>query len=96
MRVFRVYEMENLDGLKIVGEYFYTLEKLTEYLNSKKAYYRHYNEPITQDTFLDNIARACVDVIIPKIKNNEESLWEMMGLPNNDTLLRIFELSIIQ
>lgn len=92
MKVYRVYEMQDL---KAVGEKFYSLEKLTEFLVSKKAYFKHLAEPITEESIIENITDTyCADVIIPK--NTEESLWEMMGLPNEDTVLRIFELDIIK
>lgn len=97
MKIYRVYEKEILGGgyYKTVDESFYTLDKLVRYLNSKKAYFKNINEPITETSILENITDTyCVDVIIPK--KDEESIWDMMGLSERDTLLWIVELTISQ
>ena len=97
MKIYRVYEKEILEdkSYKTTGESFYTLDKLVRYLNSKKAYFKNLNEPITETSILENITDTyCVDVVIPK--KDEDSIWDMMGISEKDTLLWIEEVTIFQ
>lgn len=97
MNIYRVYEKEILEdgSFKTIGEKFYSLERLVDFLDKKKAYYKFINEPITKESILENITDTyCTDIIIPKDTN--ESIWEMMGFPNEDTLLWIVKLKIEQ
>lgn len=97
MDIYRVYTTEH-DGQGNYcpdGERFYTLEKLVEYLNKKKAYYRHINEPITEGSILENIAENYLtDIIIPAIKDEEPSMWELMGFKHEDEVIQIHKLDL--
>ncbi|MBO5387602.1 MAG: hypothetical protein J6A59_05610 [Lachnospiraceae bacterium] len=97
MKIYRVYEKQDLGtgNYKTVSEKFFSLEKLTAYLTAKKAYFKNLTEPITKESITENITDTyCVDVVIPK--NEDAGLWEMMGLPNEDTLLWVEEIQIVQ
>ena len=96
MKIYRVYEKEfSENGYKTIDEKFYTLERLVEFLNVKKAYFKNIDKPITQESIIENITDTyCTDIIIPK--SDYVGIWEMMGLPNKDTLLWIVELTVIQ
>ena len=90
MKIYRVYEKKDLGkgNYETIDEKFYSLGKLVEFLNSKNAYYKNLTESITEKSITENITDTyCTDIIIPKSK--DAGLWEMMGLPNEDTLLWI-------
>lgn len=97
MNIYRVYTTEH-DGQGNYtpnGELFYTLDKLVEYLNRKKAYYRHHDEPITEESILYWIQDSyCEDVIVPATKDEEPSIWEFLGFNDEDEVLRIHKLNL--
>lgn len=97
MKIYRVYNTEkDNEGIdRPNGEKFYTLEKLVEFLNAKNAYYRHLNEPITEETIIENDKWGYyTEVILPA--NNEPSVWDLFGWKEQDELLFIAEINIIK
>lgn len=95
MKIYRVYYMEkDNEGIdRPREEEFYTLEKLVEFLNANHAYYKHINEPITDETIIQNVQSSYyTDVILPA--NNGPSLWDLFGWKKQDELLFIIEINI--